>query len=261
MNKKSDLSLELRRLYAAGAGLFAVLALVAGVVMQPTTYQVVLAYLTSDELSSRLAGTTMFAHGQQVLFDVELRWILVAFLLLSAVVPTLYVTRFADKHKRALKDKVLIWRWLDLAVTGAIVLSIVALLVGVQDLLVLKLVAGMGVAAAGLWWLAERQNAKARKAELSNYLVGVVVAALPWLLILGYVVNTFVYGNVRAPWFVYAAIVVVLAGFVLVALNQLRQYRAHKQWKDYPFVERNYWLINMETKAVFAIVLIIGLSG
>jgi hypothetical protein len=262
MSKKVDLNLQLRRLYAASAGLFAILAVVAGVVMQPATYQVVLGYLTSDQLASRAVGTTVFARGQQAVMDVELRWVLVGLLILSAILPVLYLTRLAAQNKKAIKEKALAWRWLDLAITGSLLLAVSALLTGVQDLLVLVVVIGLGVLAAGAWRLAERDNVKARKPALLNYWIGVYVAALPWILIFGYMLTTLFYGAVRSPWYVYAAIAVVLLGFVGYALNQRFQYEGkRKQWKDYLFVERNYAVLNIAMKAVFAVVLIVGLSS
>ncbi|MDB5185722.1 MAG: conserved hypothetical rane protein [Candidatus Saccharibacteria bacterium] len=257
MIKKLDLPTQLRRLYAASAGLFAVLAVAAGAMMNTNNYPVTIGHLSKDELASKTS--TVFAHADWALFDLEVRWVLVGLLVLSAVVPVLYLTKWAARYQRGMKDRTLTWRWVDLAVTGALMSVVVAVLSGVQDLFVLVVIAGVVAAAVVLATLAERQNTNAKKLSWATYKTGLVLAALPTLLVASYAIATWVYGLVRYPWYVYALYAVLAIGAVLWALNQRRAIKAVGAWKDYSYVERNYAVISLVTKVAFAVVLIVGL--
>jgi len=239
----------------AAAGLFVLLALVAGYFMNTTSYSLTLGHLAQDDLASRTH--TVFAPAIQSVYDVEARWLVVAVLLLSAILPVLYLTRLKDRYAQYVNTtRMLPFRWIDLAVTGALMTEIAALLSGVSDVPTLKLIAGVVVVAAVLGLIAERQNNAVAKPVRSAYITGIVTAVLPWLLIAAYAVATVVYGMVRSPWYVYALYAALLAGLALQARNQRMSLRG----ANYLVVERNYVAISILTKAAFAIILIAGLA-
>jgi hypothetical protein len=237
---------------------FALLAALAIILMRDTSAGLHVGYLTRDELASD--GGTAFGYAIQPLLSIELRWLVAAVMALSAILPFLYGTRLRRSYEAALDRKMVPWRWLDLGVTGALMVSTVALLSGIHDIFVLKLVAGLAIVTAALKWLSERQNSAVQRPVWGSYLTAVFAGTLPWLLIGSYAVFTWVYGLVRYPWYVYALIGAVLGGFTLVALNQLLQLKARGRWADYSFVERNYLVINFVMKAAFAAILIVGLQ-
>ncbi len=209
---KASLATVLRRIYALSAGLFLVLAAVAGTMMKPDSYQVTLGHLGKDELASKT--NTVFAHADHGLFDVEIRWVLVGLLIASAIVPLLYLTRYAGRHKRGVKEGILPLRWLDGAITGAVMVEVVALLSGVRDLSVLIVVGALIVIAAVLNWLSERQVSIVSRPSKIAYTTSVVSVVLAGLLLASYAVSTWVYGMVRSPWYVYA----LYAGGVIGAI-------------------------------------------
>ena len=252
--------LTLDRIWLAAAVLFLGLAAAAPFVMEPISYMFTQAHLARDALLSQ--DGTAFIPAHRAVWDMELRWALSTVMALSAVLPILYLTKLKDRYaNRLISGRVVEWRWLDLAVTSALMVVIVAMLVGYTDIGTLKMMAGAMVLACGLGWLAEQQNnQKSRRPVWSALGLGVIAGALPWLVIGIAKASTLLFGGVRSPWYVYAACVIALGGFILLALNQWNQHRRFRAWADYAFVERNYALISVATKVAFAAVLIIGLA-
>src|SRR5690606_24745351 len=106
-----------------------------------------------------------------------------------------------------------------------------------------------------LAWVAEKRNKQAGRPVWSEFVISVVAMLLPWLLIGGYAVSTWVWGLIRYPWYVYALYAVVVIGFGLLLTNQ---YKRISGWKNTLVVERNYLLIGLATKAAFGAVLILA---
>jgi hypothetical protein len=249
---------QLRNLHLASVLAYAVFAILSWVLMTDTSSPVSIGYLAKDELASRT--TTVFAPAVQNIFDIEYRWALLVILVLSIVLPLLYITRLRKRYEVAVAGRVLLWRWIDLAVTGALMVETIALLSGISDLPTLKLIAGLTAIGFLLGWLAERQNDRDGRPVWGAYALGVLAGLLPWALIATYAVATWTYGLVRYPWYTYALMGAVFAGFVLLALNQLQQHRRKGKWGNSLFVERNYVVANLLTKTAFAVILILGLQ-
>jgi hypothetical protein len=255
--KRELTAATLRRWHGISVLVFAVLAVAAGSIMKPDTYQVTLGHLAPDALLS--TTTTVFAPAYHVLYELELRWWLVAILALSAMFSLVRMTRLAATEARGRDIRVLPWRWVDWAITGALIVEVIALVNGAHDVVTLKLFAVLTAASVAFAWLAEREAAG----------VGRVVKATAWasgltilVVLLGlaaYTAATPVYGMVRAPWYAYA----LTGGVVLVTLlagwNLVKSLRANGRWADYLYAERNYVMLNLLAKAGFAIALIVGL--
>ncbi|HTE21818.1 MAG TPA: hypothetical protein VK674_02145 [Candidatus Limnocylindria bacterium] len=246
---------KLRSLHVAAIGIFLLLAVAAGALMNTASHQLTLGYLAKDELAS--TQTTVFAPAVQAVYDIELRWAVVGIMLASMIFPVLYLTRLQKQYAEYLQQSRM-WsmRWIDLAITGALMTEVVALVSGVSDLPTLKLIGGMVAATALLGLIAERQNNAAAKPVRSAYYVSLFTGVLPWLLIASYAVATVVYGTAGVTWYVYALYAAVFGGFLLQARNQHMEFgRA-----NFLVVERNYIAISLLTKAAFAGILVIGLA-
>jgi hypothetical protein len=249
--------LTLRRILMMAAGLYVILAVAAGVLMSRATQELTVGYLTRDELVSR--ASTVFAPAMHVLYDLEIRWALVALLVISLVLPLLYLTKMERPYAARLRGRVIPWRWIDIAITSAVMLEIVALLAGVQDIVALKAIGGLAALAAVFGWLSERENENAPAPLWGAYLGGVVSGLLAWILVGIALMAASFYGIVRLPWYVYALYGTLAVGFLLMHFNQSNQHKRIRNWKDYMAVERNYLLITTLTKAAFAVILIVGL--
>lgn len=244
--------IKLLNVFSASFGL--VLAVLAGFFMNHSTYQLFTGLLTKDELTSKTS--TVFVPAIHAFFDIELRWAVVAIMVLSAVVPILVLTRWKNRYQIGMKAKVNTLRWIDMAIISALVVEVIALLSGVQDIMTLKLIGVFMVVTCLLGWLAQKQNAETKSPVWSAYGISLVTGLLPWVLIGTYAVSTSVYGLVRMPWYVYALYASTLLGFCLHVLNQVRQFKA---LQDYDRTERNALQISLFIKVAFAVILISGL--
>src|SRR5690606_30054240 len=103
---------------------------------------------------------------------------------LSLILPLLYLTKLAGRYAEYLnKTRMLPFRWIDFAVTGALVIETVALVSSVSDLPTLKLIAGLMVVTALTGLIAERQNDATKTPVRSAYLTSLLAGILPILLI------------------------------------------------------------------------------
>jgi hypothetical protein len=235
-------------------GLFAALAVAAGFLMNTTSAQVLLGHLTKDELASR-AGTVL-APAAHVMYEVEFRWLLVGFLVLSAVLAILRGTRYKAIEDAGVKKKVQPIRWVDYALTGAVAFFIAGLMNGLQDLVALKISAISILVAAYLAWVFERENAVNGKPARSVYTASAVLTVVPVLYLAITMFATGVYGMVRSPWYAYA-VALIAALYLLVTARM--QWNAFKNKYDFAFVNRNFNRFAVASKLALAVVLIIGL--
>ncbi len=234
---------------------FAALAGLAGFFMKSDTVQVFLGHLTKNELLST-SGTVLVAAARPIC-EPEVRWLLVGFLVVSAVLVLVRATRWQTREQAGVRAGVQVTRWVDFAVTGALMFSIVALLNGVQDLVALKLGAFSVILMAYFAWMYERENAATGKPARAS-LIGAQITGLVSLLVLAVTLyGTFVYGMVRSPWYAYAALAVFVVWVVTVARTLKRMPAAGKH--DYLAIDKSYNTLATLAKAVFAVVLIVGL--
>lgn len=235
-------------------GLFAALAVAAGFLMNTTSVQILLGHLTKDELASR-AGTVL-APAAHVMHEVEFRWLLVGFLVLAAVLAVLRGTRYKAIEDAGVKNKVQPLRWVDYALTGAVVFSIAGLMNGVQDFVALKISAISIIVAAYLAWVFERENAANGKPTRSVYIASAVLTAAPVAFLVVTMLATSLYGMVRSPWYAYVA---ALIAAVYLLMTTRMQWKAYKNKYDFVFVNRNFNRLAVVSKLALALVLIIGL--
>lgn len=238
------------------AGLFAVLAVVAGFLMNTSSAQVLLGHLAKDELASR-AGTVL-APAAHALYEVEFRWLLVALLTVTAVIALLRATRYKASEEAGLKTGVNRLRWIEFAVTGALAFEIVALLNGLQDATALKMGMASIVLAAFFAWMFERENAATGKPARASYIAAAIAVALPVLALLVTMYGTYVYGMERSPWYAYVAAAVVSLG-LLVTIRTLSTNLKASRNTNQPRINRNFNRLAVGSKVVLALVLIVGL--
>lgn len=245
---------QLRKFNLISAVLLAVLATLAGAFMKLDSYAVTVGHSTKDVLRS--AETTAFVPAQSVLFDLRVVWAVAGILAIAAVVAVLRATKLRAYERRSLDAGVMPWRWVDLGLSGALMLEVVALLSGMQELQSLKMLGILVGVAAVLAWFAERANA-ARVSSKAQFVAAALVGLVPFLIVAGYLFWTEVFGLVRLPWYVYAAYAALLVGYGLIARNTVRLLKGKVD--NYLTAERTYARLGLLTKVAFAVILIAGL--
>lgn len=249
----------LQKIYALSIAVYAAIAVAAFYLMDKTSYPLSVGYWAKDSLASN--SKTVFAPASQSIFDIQARYLVMALAIVSLVGPLLYLTRLKNYHVRALKNKVLQSRWVDMAVAVAIMAETVAIVSGVLDIATLKVVGGLMVVTCVLGWMAEKRTAEAGKPATAKYYLSMVTGLLPWVLIAFYAVSTVVYGGVRTSWFVYALYAVMLVGAGVIGTHQLKSLKSEGGMKDYEAVERRYAILGLVTRTAFSVVLIVGLMA
>lgn len=248
-----------QRLHATSALVFLGLAAAVIYVVKPWIFSINVGFLTKDALRSN--STTVFVPGQHTVYDLDVRWAVVAMLLVSALFAVLRTTKLQSYEDRGLRSRVQPLRWVDGAITGALMVMVSALLLGMQELPGLKLVGSLAAFSLVMAWIAERENAGNEGFIKGTFIASIVSGFLSLSTLVCYAIMTSVYGMVRASWHVYAVMGIVLVAALLVAVVQYRSLRRIKASANYMTVERNYLLINLVSKVSFAAVLIIGLRG
>lgn len=217
-----------------------------------------LSYMVRDQVASQLQNITVFAPAIRTIAEVPVLWLLAAFLGVCALFTLLNLTLWRERYEAGVASGVNLVRWVEVGVTSALMVEIAALLSGVTDLVVLKLIVGVVLLSALLGWVADRQNIAAGRVERSAFYLGLFAGVLPLVVITATAAATLIYGMIRSPWYVYALYAVILLGFTDLAINQWFRYTRRGRWADTGFVERNYVLIGLVTKVLFAGILILG---
>lgn len=245
----------LRKLNFIKALVFAGLAVAAGFLMNSATYALSVGHAAKDQLLSLTGGQTVFVPARTVLMDVEVRWVVVTIMGIAALLSLLAATRLRRRYEASVLTGVSSMRWIGWGITTALMVETIALLSGVSDLWVLKTIAGLMLVTCTLAWIVEKRLAQAGRPIWSEFVVSLFTGSLPWLIIFGYAISTWVWGLVRYPWYVYALYASTIIGFTLLTVNQ---YKRISGWKNTLVIDRNYLLIGLATKAAFAIILILG---
>ena len=235
--------------------LSAALATAAAVLMNTQAYQLVKGMLAKNELAS--ASDAALVPAVTHVIDLELRWAVVGVMATSAVLSLIMLTVYKNRYSAAVKARVNGLRWAEIAITSALMVEVVALLSGINDIFVLKVIAGLVIVTCALGWVSEKRNLQANRTVKSELMISVLTGALPWLLILGYAASTYIHGRVTSPWYVYALYAVLIVGFTGYCLA-LKGF-VYRRFTDYTVLERRQLLIGILTKVAFASILIAAL--
>jgi hypothetical protein len=101
-------------------------------------------------------------------------------------------------------------------------------------------------------------NQGARKVNWWNYIVGLVVGALPWVVVAIYLISGGVYG-VAAPAFVYWVVGVMILIFAAFAANMYLLYHKSGNWRNYTYGERVFMILSLVAKTALAWLVFAGI--
>ena len=241
--------------YVIAGVVLALQAVLAGLLMKSDSVQVFMGHLTKNELAS--SATTVLAAAAHPLYELEIRWLLVVFLGVSALFAILRGTKWQQREAAGIKNGVQPLRWIDFAVTGALFFELVGLLNGVQDAVALKLSMLSVALAAYFAWMYERENAATNKPARASLIGSQVAAAVPLLVLASTMWATYVYGMARSPWYAYAAAAAFAAWVCVVQLKLKKTTVTGKH--DYVAANKSYNVLSFLARTTVAVVLIVGL--
>lgn len=245
MDKTNTADWKLRRFNAVMAGLHFLQGALMLYLSSSREWTITATRLEFDTGSQRLVPV-MEAIG-----TIELAYLAVAFLFISAIAHALIATVLYDRYVAYLEQGMNPYRWYEYAVSASVMIVLIAMLAGVWDLGTLIALFGL-VAVMNLCGLVmERHNRLTANTDWSSFVVGSLAGIVPWIVIAVSVVGTFSAGG-SPPDFVLVIYASLFVLFNLFAINMLLQYRGVWRWRNYLYGERAYIVLSLVAKSLLA---------
>lgn len=244
---------SLRKWNLWAAGLYAAQAIVLALLGARHVVAVNAGYVTKDSLQSQVTGHTVLAPASHQLFEANVVWLVVAALLVGALMRAVMALGYRQRYEAELRNGQSRLRWIEFAISSSILLVIIGLLVGMQDLGSLILLVGLLVASNLCGLAMEVYNPWRRTMQVKwlGYVIGAGAALLAWLILGGYVVAAGIYGN-GLPGYLYVLAPTAFLAYAALSANTLLQYKRRGRWADYYFSERVYLVLAVITSALVA---------
>jgi hypothetical protein len=188
------------------------------------------------------------AHQAVTLFNLSFAWSIAAFFALSALAHFTVASFRWESYKAQLLKCRNPYRWLEYSLSASIMIVLIAMLVGINDIAALVALVGVNAAMIGFGWMQERYEAPG--GGLGPFWIGSIVGIVPWIAIAIYLAGPG--ANQHAPGFVYGIFFSLFVFFNCFAINQLLQYKKVGRWKDYLVGERAYVLLSLIAKSLLA---------
>ncbi|MEK7625750.1 MAG: hypothetical protein AAB423_00135 [Patescibacteria group bacterium] len=253
-NKDHDNFVKLNSLISSSALIYVLLGVLSVLVLKPFYGTVSVYFQTKDFLADNANEQLL---GIKDLYTIDLRWILVGLLVISAILLVITSTKKRDMYEKSLKNKDSAPRWIYLGISSVVTLTLVSLLVGLNDLAVIKMSAGLIIATVALGIISDRQNAGSKKPVWLAFVVSLFTGAIAWSAILGATLGSYIYSVENFAWYIYAVPAVVLLGFIGFAYNQYR-YISGKT-KDFIAYEKKFVWLDLTSKVLVFVLLVLAL--
>jgi len=211
---------------------------------------VVTHYLTTDSLASQAAGHTILSSAVRKLFDVNIGYLVAAFLFLSAIIHGLMASLWRKEYEKDLKQRVNKIRWFDYGLSGGLALIVVALLNGMYDISSLFMLFILVVFVCGLALFGE-SHTTTPGGKMRTYVAVLVAGISAWLTIGLYVAGAIIHGTGLGHYVYVIDAVIGLVSLGIVG-NLYLVLRAQKRWTDYLFGERVFMLLSFAAKTALA---------
>lgn len=224
-----------------------------------STAPIVADYLTKDTLASGVAGQTVMAPAAHLLFNLNIAYVVAAFLFIAAIIRALAATRSRLHYEKDIKTGVHCLRWVEGAVCGGLMLVALGLASGMHNLtgliMLFALVAAAFVAVAAI--VRADMLAGAKFPLVYRTAVGLVVL-LAFLVVLWHMIAASLFGSGSISPYVYAAFVITLVLFVLNTAAQGMQQAKYGKKVDRYHGEKLYLVLSFADKTLLAWLLFVG---
>ncbi|HET6874674.1 MAG TPA: heliorhodopsin HeR [Acidimicrobiales bacterium] len=182
------------------------------------------------------------------LFELRFSWAIAAFFALSAMAHLViagpawrsYLTQLARLRNP--------YRWLEYSLSASIMIVLIAMLVGIDDVAALVALVGVNASMIGFGWFQERYESPGGR--LGPFWLGSLAGTIPWMAIGVYLTGPG--AGLHPPAFVYAIFGSLFLAFNCFAANQWLQYRQVGRWRDYLVSERVYVTLSLVAKSLLA---------
>jgi len=204
-------------------------------------------FLELDEASDRLVTVN------NTLFDLRLGPVVASFLFISAIAHlTLTLPGVYPWYVGNLKRGINYARWYEYSISASVMIVIIAMLVGMYDLVGLILIFSLNAAMIFFGLAMEVQNRGTERVNWTPFVLGCVVGVIPWIAISLYLFAPASRSVGDVPTFVYGIYGSLFMFFNVFAVNMFLQYRRIGPWRDYLFGERMYIVLSLTAKSALA---------
>jgi len=247
----------LRRFHIFSAVVGVVIAIAAVFFLNSQTVNFTINYSAKDPIAS--VDNTVLGPATESIVTIEFKYLVAAFFIVAAILSLLLATVLRKKYEAGISNATSGLRWVATGISTALLLELVAIQCGVEDVVTLKLIAGLVVATTVLGWMAERDNKNVSTPKWSAYGLSVFTGVLTWLPIAVALVGTYVYGIERFSWFVYVIVILAIYSVARVGRTLYRYIKYPKIRGEYIGVEEKYLSSDLFLKLSFAAVIFIAL--
>ncbi len=236
-SKSSRQSLKAFNLIIAGLLLVqAILVVVLGN-SEKGSQPINIGFLGRDTVATSAGSQSVYVPASHLLFDLNIAFLLAAFLIIYALINFLSSTRYKKVYDNNLKQGISKPKWLTFGIIGGLLFVTVAMLCGFLDITVLAMIFII-VATAGII------NLRTEKVKsLSAFRLSMILIAIPTIAILAYTWSAHAYGN-GLPTYVYFLILSLLLYLILFLINSYLQLRKLGRWENNLFVEKIFVLLS-----------------
>ena len=237
--------------------IFAVQGVVILILSVNRSYPISTSFLGMDTLQSQSQNSVVLATGMQHLLDVNIAYLIAAFFFVAAITHGLVVTKLRSFYEQDIKKGVNRIRWIEYALCAGLMIALIGMLVGVEDISTIFLLFGTTAVMSLLGIVVESQNQGTRKVSWASFIVGCVVGVLPWIVLATYLISGGIYGT-NAPGFVYWVFGTMLLLFAAFPVNTYLIFHKTGRWKDYMFGERMFMFLSLVAKTALAWIVFAG---
>jgi hypothetical protein len=245
MVKPANLTgLSLRNLNFGLAALYLVQTILLVLVAKSKPYPVTTTYLAPNSLAGK-TGDPALVQATRHLFDINMLYLVAAFLLVAAITHLLVATSARRAYEAGLKQGVNRYRWVEYALSAGLMMVAIGLVSGIADVSTLLLLFA-ATAVMNLLGLAK---------ELSKhwlaYWIGCVAGLAPWVVLAIYLRGSAFYGS-GLPGYAYWIMATIFVCFGAVAAVLYAQSKKVGKWANYPKSERTYMVLGLVAKTLLA---------
>lgn len=169
------------------------------------------------------------------------------FLFLSAVFHFVNAIRFST-YTRYLLRGINPSRWIEYSLSSSLMIVVIAMLVGIYDLVSLLALFFLNAMMIFFGWMMELHNQTTPKTSWTSFWFGSIAGAIPWIAVSLYLFGT----PSNPPTFVYWIYFSMFLFFNSFAVNMVLQYQKVGRWKDYFYGERAYMILSLVAKSLLA---------
>jgi hypothetical protein len=175
-----------------------------------------------------------------------------AFLLISAVAHFYLVTIGYQGYKKNLEMKMNPVRFYEYAFSSSLMIVLIAMLVGIWDVISLIGLFGLNALMNFFGILMEYDNQGREQVRWTAFIYGSIAGIIPWIAMAVNLYGSAVVNDAQPPNFVYAILISLFLFFNSFAVNMFLQYKKVGPWKNYLFGERAYIVLSLVAKTALA---------